>query len=341
MPFVSVVVVTWNGAGVLPRCLQSLRAQTYQDFELILVDNASSDGSTIGLEERFPDIHIIRLDRNHHFAAANNLAARQASGEWLALLNNDAFPAPDWLEKLLAAAKENPEYTFFAPRMTQALDPRRIDGTGDVYHVSGLAWRRDYNRPAAEVQRPPGEIFSPSAAAALYQLQPFLQVGGFDESYTSYHEDIDLGYRLRLRGHRCMYVPDAVVEHIGSASYGKDSAANIYYMHRNFIWTFFTNTPSELLWRHLAAHLVANLFFLIFYSLRGQPGAIWKAKVDALRGLPAAWRKRKERQGNRTIQARELADLMDHGWFSPYLLGSQGERMRRWASKIGLGRSTR
>jgi GT2 family glycosyltransferase len=324
----SIVIVNWNGAKVLPRCLEAVRAQTYRDFEVILVDNASNDGSVDSLEERWPGVRLIRLDKNAGFAAANNLGAQQARGRWLALLNNDAFPEPDWLENLIDTACHHPEYAFFACCLVQAEKPDTIDGTGDILHTSGLAWHRDRNQPVNQARQSADEVFSACAAAALYDREAFLQVGGFDPAYFSHHEDVDLGFRLRLSGKRCLYVPDAVVHHIGSASFGFDSDRSIYQMHRNFIWTYVKNMPGCLFWRYLPAHLLANLVFILHYSLRGHGRAILNAKIDALRWLPEMKRVRRQIQQQRSTPPGEIARLLDRGWLSPYLLGRRGRHLR-------------
>src|SRR5690349_18314790 len=198
----SIVIVSWNSAAYLPQCLASLRAQTFKNFEVIIVDNGSIDGSIDKLELRWPDLNlkITHLKENLGFAVANNIGARLASGRWLALLNTDAFPEPDWLERLLAAAESNPEYSFFTSRQLKAQTPHLLDGAGDVYHISGLAWRRYAEFPADCFGLESGEIFGACAAAALYAREAFLHVGGFDEDFFSYHEDVDLSFRLRLQG---------------------------------------------------------------------------------------------------------------------------------------------
>lgn len=316
-PQISVVVVNWNGAKVLLRCLDSLVAQTFADYEIIVVDNASSDHSADRLESRWQGVRVARLEKNYGFAAANNIGARLARGQWLALLNNDAFPHRDWLACLLAATRDNPQFAFFASRLIQAEDNTRLDGTGDVYHVSGLALRRYYNQSAVQMGREAQEVFSPCAAAALYSRDAFLQVGGFDEDFFNYHEDVDLGFRLRLQGRRCLYVPSALVEHLGSASHSKRSDLAVYYGHRNLVWTYWKNMPTPLFWRYLPAHLAANLFYLAYYSLRGQWRAIWRAKIDAVRGLSKMLRKRRDIQRNRRVSAAEIARVLEHAWRAP------------------------
>jgi GT2 family glycosyltransferase len=322
-PLVSVVIVTWNSGRFLPRCLASLVAQNHQDFEVLLIDNGSTDGCLEGVEEGWPSLKIkVELSgENKGFSAANNLGARLARGKWLALLNSDAFPEPAWLEELLQAAKDNPEFSIFASRQLQANAPYLLDGAGDSLHVSGLAWRRFAGFPADRYGLEKEEVFSPCAAAALYLREVFLMVGGFDESFFSYHEDIDLGFRARLLGFRCLYVPGAVVHHVGSASLGAMSDFALYHWQRNFIWSFIQNMPSAFLWVALPAHLLANIFYQVNYSLRGRGGVLVKAKTDALHGFFSAMRKRKGIQKNRKINNKVLSGIMEWGFLQPYLLG--------------------
>jgi GT2 family glycosyltransferase len=236
-PAVSVLVVSWNSAAYLPRCMAALAAQAYRDFEVILVDNNSTDGGTLNLEQKYSamDLRVEHLSSNHGFAIANNLGAHLARGRWLALLNPDAYPEPDWLEQLIKVADSSAD-SFFASRQIQAGRPCLLDGDGDVYHVSGLAQRRNFNFPVFRGGQP-HEVFSACAAAAMYPRQEFLDAGGFDEDYFAYHEDVDLGFRLRLRGLQCVFVPAAVVHHVGTGSTGPRSAFSTYYGHRNLVWT--------------------------------------------------------------------------------------------------------
>jgi GT2 family glycosyltransferase len=330
-PLISVVLVTWNSAAHLPRCLESLAAQTFKDFEVMLIDNGSTDGCLEGVEDRWSGlkIRVERLGENKGFAAANNLGARLARGQWLALLNSDAFPEPGWLEELLKAAGDNPGFSFFASRQLQANAPQLLDGAGDALHISGLAWRRYAGFPAAQFGLEPVEVFSPCAAAALYSSRAYLQVGGFDETFFSYHEDVDLGFRLRLQGFRCLYVPGAVVYHVGSATVGAQSDFALYHWQRNFIWSFVQNMPSAVLWRAFPSHLVANFFHQFTYTLHGRGSILWKGKQDALRGLSRALRKRREIQKTRKCTRAELLRVMERGLLQPYLLGYHMRRIKK------------
>jgi GT2 family glycosyltransferase len=172
-------------------------------------------------------------------------------------------------------------------------------------------------------------VFSSCAAAGLYSRRAFLQVGGFDEDFFSYHEDVDLGFRLRLQGFRCLYVPDAVVHHIGSAALGAQSDFALYHWQRNFIWSFIQNMPSAFLWEALPAHLMANIIYGVNYTIRGRGGVFLKAKMDALRGLSRALRKRQKIQKIRKASSVELSSTMERGWLQPYLLGYHIRKIRQ------------
>lgn len=330
IPLVSVVIVAWNSAAHLPHCLSALSKQTMGDFELIVVDNGSTDGSLDLLKTTqwdFP-IQVERLGTNFGFAAANNIAAHLTQGRWLALLNTDAYPEPDWLENLLRAAGENPGFNFFSSRQLQYHAPHLLDGAGDVYHISGLAWRNAYQLLSTTHALEKKEVFSACAAAALYSRDEFLKIGGFDEDYFSYFEDVDLGFRLRLGGGKCLYVPEAVVHHVGSGSTGKRSDFSVYYGYRNLVWTFVKNMPSPLIWVLLPLHIATLLFFVAYLTLRGQGRVMWKAMFDAVRGLPKVLRKRKVIQLNKKIETGDVWKVMSTGLLEPYREFMQRNRGR-------------
>jgi GT2 family glycosyltransferase len=286
-----------------------------------VIDNGSVDDSMANLEENWPilNLHVKRLPNNLGFAAANNIGARLARGQWLALLNADAFPEPDWLEKLIEATEDYPDYSCFASRQIQANDPELLDGTGDSYHVSGVAWRRNINYPVNQYGLSIEEIFTPCAAAALYLRDAFLEVGGFDEDFFSYFEDVDLGFRLRLHGYRALFVPGAVVHHVGSTTFGINSDFSLYHSHRNLVWTFFKNMPTGLLLKYLPAHIMVNLSYMLYYTFRGRGRILWKAKWDAICGLPLIFDKRKEIQKSRTVTNSKLLASMERGWLQLYM----------------------
>jgi GT2 family glycosyltransferase len=206
----------------------------------------------------------------------------------------------------MRAARSNPGFDMFASKLINALDTSLLDGAGDVYHMSGLAWRHGHGRPPPEAGDVEREVFSPCAAAALYRRSALLKVGGFDEAYFCYVEDTDLGFRLRLAGHRCLYVPTSAAHHIGTAtSGGRRSDFSVYHGHRNLVWSFVKNMPGALFWLLLPMHLLLNLVEMAVVASRGQGRVILRAKKDAVLGLPRVW------QSRRQIQAARVASLRD------------------------------
>ena len=316
-PGVAVAIVNWNGERYLERCLSALLAQTVAPNEIILVDNASSDAS-LEIVRRFPSVRLLAQNENLGFARGNNLAISAASGDsdWIALLNPDAFPEPRWLEELLQAALNNPGFDIFGSKLVNAADPSVMDGAGDAYHISGLVWRVGHGAPVPSLPERIREVFSPCAAAALYRRSMLIEAGGFDEDYFCYVEDVDLGFRLRLRGHRCLYVPTSVAHHVGSGTTGgQRSDFSAYHGHRNLVWTFVKDMPGFLFWLLLPLHALLNLGSIIWLLSRGQARVALRAKRDAFRGLPKMWRKRREIQRHRVVSAWAIWRMLDKAVF--------------------------
>ena len=198
---VAVVIVNWNGGGLLRQCLEALARQRRLPDRIIVVDNGSSDDSLSRAQVALQQADVIRLPENVGFAKANNLAVKAAAGsDAIALLNADAFPEPGWLDALVSAAEREPAVAAFASQIRFDSNPAYLDGAGDSYHVSGRAWRNGHRLASAAWPSADADVFAPCAAAALYRRDAFDEVGGFDEQYC-YFEDADLGFRLRLRGH--------------------------------------------------------------------------------------------------------------------------------------------
>jgi GT2 family glycosyltransferase len=311
-----VIIVNSNSGKHLGDALEAVGRQTLTPAATYLVDNDSTDGSTDEAEARFPWIEVLRRGRNTGFAAANNLAVRHTDCELVALLNPDAFPEPEWLERLVAAAAAAPEHVAFGSRLILATGDGVLDGEGDSYGVNGFAWRRHHGLPVAAMpadHADPEEVFSACAAAALYRRAAFLEAGGFDERFFCYLEDVDLGFRLQLRGAGSLHVPDSVVHHVGSGVTGRASDFSVYHAQRNLVWTFAKNMPAPLLWLYLPQHLLLNLAAVVWYSARGQAGTILRAKRDALKGLRVALGQRREIQSRRSASALALRRRMVKG----------------------------
>ncbi len=319
-PSVAVIVINYNSGDMLLRCLRNLELQTWRSFKVIVVDNASSDDSMLRAERAYPWIEAVQLESNVGFAKGNNIGVSLASDcRWIACLNPDAYAQPDWLANLMRAAQAYPEFTFFGSKLILADTPDRLDGTGDIYHVTGAAWRRDHGRKLVRGHHDAEEIFAPCAAASLYRRDVFDEVGGFDSDYFCYFEDVDLAFRMRLRGYRCYYVPGAIVYHVSSAITGYQSPFTVYHGHRNLVWTFVKDMPFPLLLIYLIPHLILNLVSIVLYVFKGQPVAIFKSKWHAILGLRTAWRKRQQVQLRRTASSYALLRLMERNLFKLYL----------------------
>jgi len=317
---IAVLIVNWNGGPLLSRCLQSLAAQRRAPDRIVVVDNASTDESLTLARAALRGAQLIRLESNAGFARGNNIAAAAAGDvDAFALLNPDAVAEPEWLEALEAAASRSPDVAAFASQMRLDAAPHLLDGAGDSYHVSGRAWRNAHRQPLSAAPSHEIEVFAPCAAAALYRREAFDDAGGFDERFFCYFEDVDLGFRLRLRGHRCLYVPGAIVRHVSSALSGYRSDFAVYHGERNAVWTFVKNMPSPLLWLYLPQHLALNAVSLLFYPWRGQGRAVWRAKRDAIAGLRAVLHDRRAVQQRRRADWRSLRRAMVRGAAAPYI----------------------
>jgi GT2 family glycosyltransferase len=299
----AVVIVNFNGGEHLLRCLEAVTAQRRAPDAVIVIDNASGDGSLEAARERFPSLHFIVNDRNLGFAAANNQALRHCAQQQIAfaaLLNPDAFPEPEWLERLLVAAQRLPGYGSFASTLMRDGSADIVDGLGDSYHVTGIAWRRRHGAVLDPAWLRECDVFGACAAAALYDVQAVSDIGGFDEDFFCYMEDVDLAFRLQLAGRPCRYVPEAVAWHVGSATSGYRSEFSTYHGQRNLVFTFAKNMPSMLLWPLLPLHVVANVIALVVAATRGQTRTAWRAKRDAWHALRGARAKRAHIQALRT-----------------------------------------
>jgi GT2 family glycosyltransferase len=308
-PAITVVVVNYNGGDYLRRCLASLARQTFRDFETIVVDNASTDGSLSRIGEAPQAVTILRQPKNLGFAEGNNVGARAGTGRWLALLNPDAEAEPDWLANLVQAVARRPNQRVVASLQINLHDASRLDGAGDCYLAYGYAWRGGFGH-RRDATPPAGECFAPCGAAAFYPRDVFLSAGGFDERYFCYHEDVDLGFRLRLFGERCQFAPDAVVRHAGSAITGRASYFSVFHGVRNGVWTYVKNMPGALLIVTAPVWLIGAMALLARGVVRGQLKPTWDGLLAGLGDLGPALAARRVIAARRTISAAQLAAAM-------------------------------
>jgi len=310
-PFISIIVVNYNSGEMLRKVMSALAEQTYTNFEVIVLDNHSTDNSWKATKKMIFPCQLIRLNKNIGFAAANNLAIEHhIQGDWVFLLNPDAYPEPDCLEIIAKNISHTPSVDCFACTLIDANHPTQLDGLGDNYHVSGLHWRHAHGSPCTATPTQPVEVFSACAAAAAYRTTTFHQLGGFDESYFAYSEDVDLGFRLRLAGGTSLLLPDAKVHHVGSGTTGRNSDFSIYHGHRNLTWTFVKNIPTPLIPILLPIHLAMILLVGIKFAISGHFKPYIRAKWDALRQLGPHLIKRKKIQSVRVCSCFDLLRMM-------------------------------
>jgi N-acetylglucosaminyl-diphospho-decaprenol L-rhamnosyltransferase len=289
-PEVVVIIVAFNAGPYLQKTLDALRTQSFTDFETIVWDNASSDGAVDALTLA-PGVRIVRCPDNLGFAEANNRSAALSQAPLIVTLNPDAFPEPDWLETLVAAAHRH-SAECVASLQLSADDPDIMDGAGDMMSVIGVAWRGGYLKTAKARPDGPVEVFAACAAAALYRRDAFEAAGGFDARFFCYHEDVDLGFRLRLRGGRCILEPRAIVRHVGSVSSNPISGFAEYHGMRNRLWTFARDMPLGLMPIALPGHILLVIFLLIRAQSPQMRGARLRGLADGWRGVGPFLRER-------------------------------------------------
>ena len=324
-PLSSVIVVNWNGKEYLKDCLASLRLQTFRDFEIVLVDNGSTDGSIESVQSLFPKLgSILRHSRNLGFAEGNNTGIRIARGKYIALLNNDAQADAHWLEELMHTAEEDRQVGMWASKIYLQGLPQIIDNVGHLIYPDGL------NRGRGRLEKDQGqydqkeEILFPSGCAALYRREMLEEIGLFDEDFFAYGDDTDIGLRGRLAGWKCLYVPTAIVYHRYSQSSGAYSPLKAFYVERNRVWIAVKYFPLSILFKS-PFYTLWRLLLQGYGALTGRGAAgkfsrkysnfhllsvFIKAYRSAIQGLPRMWEKRKEAKRITRVSQEEI-----RSWF--------------------------
>lgn len=309
MADIAVLIVAYRSRDTLGQCLETLAAQTVRPRRVLVLENGSPEGERIDAAT-LPDwIEFIESDENLGFAGGNNRLAALADSEWLALLNPDAFPRSDWLEQLLEGAARYPQIDLFGSTQYAAGYSGQLDGVGDVYHATGLAYRAGYGR-SVDLLPPDGEVFAVCGAATFVRRSLFAALGGFDERFFCYNEDVDLAYRARLAGHRAMQLRDAAVDHLGYASSGRRSEFATYYGVRNRLWVFLKNTPGWLFWLLLPVHAAITALLWLSAARFGQFTVFGRALRDALGRRGEMMQSRREIQANRVATTWQMAQAM-------------------------------
>ena len=263
---VTIIIPNYNGKHFMKPCLDSLEHQTFTKFKVLVVDNASTDGSISYMKEHYPNIEVIALDKNYGFSRAVNVGIRHADTPYVILLNNDTTVDPHYIEEMVKAIRRSPRIFSVSSKMIQMYHPGLIDSAGDLYTLIGWGVCRGSGRPIANYTEP-SRIFTACAGAAIYRRSDFRKIGYFDESHFAYLEDIDIGYRAKIYGYQNTYCPSALVYHVGSGTSGsKYNAFKVRLSARNSVYLNYKNMPFLQLVINLlpltAGYFVKYLFFL-------------------------------------------------------------------------------
>jgi GT2 family glycosyltransferase len=320
----SIIIVNWNGIGCVRDCLRSVRRQTYAPFEVIVVDNGSTDGSREWLRANAANsFRLVEFDVNTGFGRGVNAGIRASAGEFIVLLNNDAWADERWLENLVAAAQDVGAGMVASKIL---FHDRRdvIDKAGHLLYPDGLNRGRGAGETDTGQYDKDAETLFPDGCAALYRRRMLEEIGLFDEQFFAYGDDAELGLRGRWRGWRCAYAPAARVYHRHSSSLGKYSPVKAYLVERNRFWVAVKLLP----WPALIlspAYTVWRFFWHAWSIGRGRGlaggvvrehsagrllGALIRAYFSGMLGLGPILRKRREIIGNRSISNSEFLRLM-------------------------------
>ena len=311
---VSILIVNWNGAHLLARCLPGVLAQTWADAEVVVWDNGSTDGSADWVEAHYPPARVLRGDRNLGFAGGNNAAIRATDSPFVAMLNNDAEPDPTWLSALMGAMASAPDVGMCASKMVRADDPSTMDACGIEVDRAGIAWNRYSGESDHQDETAPYEVFGPCAGAALYRRAMLEQVGAFDEDYFAYYEDVDLAWRARRAGWRCLYVPGARVMHRHSSTGQEGSPFKGYHLGRNKVWTLIKNYPWPDWLRALPTIIAYDTAAWGYALAHGDPHPL-RGRVAALRQWPRFAPKRRAIQaGGERVELAPLVGMLGRFW---------------------------
>jgi GT2 family glycosyltransferase len=324
---VSVIVLNWNGGAHVRSCLDSLAVQDYNNLEVIVVDNGSDDGSDDFIKAHYPDVKLIENGANLGFAAGNNIGIRRSRGDYVVILNNDAELGAGAVGEMLRAIEKDKRYGACASRIYLKFENDLLDAAGIAVCPDGLSIGRGRLEAGGRYMREE-EVFFGSGCCMMCRREMLedVRMGDdyFDEAFFMYADDTDLGWRASLRGWKCIYASKAEVYHLHSASSASYSPLKAFLVERNRIWIQAKCFPLPIIWRGLL-FTALRYFFQAYGALtgRGAAGAFSKERsggelvtilcrawASALRGLPAAWKKRRIIQKRRTVGAKEMSGLL-------------------------------
>ena len=271
---ISIIVPNFNGKKFLKICFDSILNQNYSSYEIIIIDNGSSDGSVQYIYEKYPEFTLIQNKENLGFAAAVNQGIKASNADYIFLLNNDVELEQDSISNLLKCIEKDENIFAVSSMMIQYNDRSKMDDAGDEYTI--LGWTRKVgDGKSPDLYTAEREIFSACAGAALYRKSILDELGYFDENFFAYMEDVDISYRARIKGYKCVYCPEAVVYHFGSGTSGsRYNEFKIRLAARNNVYVPYKNMPLPQLILNGIFLLAGYFIKYIFFSRKGQ-GSIY------------------------------------------------------------------
>lgn len=314
MPKISILIVVYNCEDLIEACLYSLEMQVYQDFEIIIVDNKSSDNSLTNIYRSLksspiaPKTKIISLNNNLGFAGGNNEAFRYAVGEYISLINPDAEASSGWLKELVTVMDSHPEIGICASNLV-VYGQNIIDSTGDECSTTGVGFKRGEGELSVNNQNLE-YVFGACGGAVMYRRKMLEEIGFFDDDFFIIHEDSDLNFRAQLAGWKCLYVPKAVVYHKVSSIIGKMSEVMVYYSVRNSLYVYMKNMPAKLMIRYFHHKMLQEVGALLYFMRHGKLKSYSKAYFDFLSILPLVRKKRNEIQKLKKVSDQYLKSVM-------------------------------
>lgn len=308
----SVIIPNWNGKKLLEECLMSLQIQTYKGFEIILVDNNSIDDSINYVEENFPDVRIIKLNKNYGFAKAVNEGVKKSQAEYVVFLNNDTAVDKDWLKNLIRCADSHLDVISVNSKLLNFYNKEIIDGVGirinEVGQARSIGWQEEdrgqYNKEEY--------IFGATGGASLFRRVGFMKLGGFDENYFMYSEEVDFAFRAQLQGYKSVYCPKGIVYHKHKATSKKFPAKIEYWQFRNMTQTIIKDFPTPLIWKNWTwLKIILVHLNTIFYQLKN--GFIWPPILSEfwlIVHLPGLLKQRKRIQSSKIVSDEYIATFL-------------------------------
>jgi GT2 family glycosyltransferase len=306
---VSIIIVNWNGERFLKGCLGALSGQTYANYEIILVDNGSSDNSVCFTRENFPEVKLVALRENTGFTGGNAAGLEVAVGDFVALVNNDARPEKTWLENLIQPMLGDRTIGICASKIIFE-NPQILNSAGDGLTTAGVGFNRGLGQNTAQFDTPE-PVFGACGAAVLYRRRMLDEIGFLDEDFFLYDEDTDLNFRAQLAGWKCIYVPTAVAYHVANATSRRLSDLHVYYHTRNLEFVWIKNMPFGLMLRFAHHKVIQEFGSFCYLCLRHAKWVpFFRAKRDALRMLSVMLKKRAKIQARKRVPNRYVRSVL-------------------------------